>query len=279
MTTTTSIAERVHAMWASVAPQWGEHAEYVDARGAVITRAMLAAVDLRERDRVLELACGPGSVGLAAAAISNEVVVSDVAPEMVAIAEARARALGLAHVSGHTLDLEQIDEPDESYDVVFCREGLMFATDHAVAAAEIHRILRIGGRAAISVWGPRERNPWLGLVFDAVSAQLGMQVPPPGIPGPFSLADETELRRIIKAAGFAEVDVAALDVPLHSDSFDEWWSRTTALAGPLAQIVASLPPEAAHALATRVRNDVAPYATPSAGLEIPGFVLLATARR
>jgi hypothetical protein len=155
----------------------------------------------------------------------------------------------------------------------------MFASDHAAAASEIRRVLRPGGRAAISVWGPREQNPWLGLVFDAVSAQLGMPLPPPGIPGPFALADEAELSRLLTSVGLADVGVTALDVPLRAESFDEWWNRTTALAGPLAHIVASLPPEATNALSDRVRSDVAPYSTATGGLEIPGLVLLATARR
>ena len=48
---------------------------------------------------------------------------------------------------------------------------------------EIRRVLRPGGRVALAVWGPRDRNPWLGVVFDAVSAQIGAPVPPPGVPG------------------------------------------------------------------------------------------------
>ncbi len=73
----------------------------------------------------------------------------------------------------------------------------MFVPDPARAAGEIRRVLRPGGRVAVAVWGPRERNPWLGLVFDAVSAQTGPPVPPPGIPGPFSLDDAADARRLL----------------------------------------------------------------------------------
>ncbi len=174
---------------------------------------MLARTELRPGERVLELACGPGGVGLAAARLvapGGEVVLSDVAAEMTAIAAARAEALGLGNVATRVLDLEDIDEPDAAYDAVLCREGLMFATDHARAAAELHRVLRPGGRAAISVWGPPERNPWLALVFAAVGEQIGRPVPPPGVPTPFSLGGAGALLTLLAGAGFADVRVDEL---------------------------------------------------------------------
>src|SRR3954465_5359812 len=92
----------LHAMWASAAPSWGEHADYVDTRGAVVAEAMLAAARLQAGERVLELACGPGGVGIAAATIvgpNGAVVLSDVAPEMTAIAAERAKAAGFTNVT------------------------------------------------------------------------------------------------------------------------------------------------------------------------------------
>src|SRR3954468_20514077 len=186
------LAAGLHAMWAAVAAGWGEHADYVDARSTILTERMLERAALRPGERVLELACGAGGLGMAAAervAPEGEVVLSDVAAEMTAIAARRADDRGLANVTTRELDLERIAEPDASYDAVLCREGLMFALEPARAVAEIRRVLRPEGRFAVAVWGPRERNPWLGLVMDAVSAEIGMPVPPPGIPGPFALDD------------------------------------------------------------------------------------------
>ena len=57
-----------HGMWAAVAPAWDEHSAYADARGAEVAERMLGLAELRPGDRVLELACGPGGLGLAAAA-------------------------------------------------------------------------------------------------------------------------------------------------------------------------------------------------------------------
>jgi enediyne biosynthesis protein CalE5 len=276
-----ALRARLHGMWAAVAGGWAEHADYVDARGAEATERLLELAAPRPGERVLELACGPGGLGLAAAkrvAPGGEVVLSDVAAGMTAIAAARADALGLTNVSTRELDLEHIDEPDGSYDVVLCREGLMFAPDPAGAAREMARVLRPGGRVALAVWGPRERNPWLGLVLDAVSAQLGKPVPPPGVPGPFSLDDGDRLAGLLSDATLDGVTVSELAVPLRARSFDEWWTRTSALAGPLASMLAALPDEARRSLRDRARAAIGDYETPD-GIEFPGVTLIAVARR
>jgi SAM-dependent methyltransferase len=271
---------RLHGMWAAVADGWAEHAEYADARGAEVAETMLGLTRPQPGERVLELACGPGGLGLAAAervGPAGAVVLSDVAAEMTAIAAARADGLGLSNVTTRELDLERIDQPDASYDVVLCREGLMFAPDPDRAAREIRRVLRPGGRVGVAVWGPRDRNPWLGVVFDAVSAQIGAPVPPPGIPGPFSLGDADRLAGLLAGAGLSDVVVSELPVPLRAASFEEWWARTSALAGPLAKILASLPDEAATAVRARAQAAVGAYETP-AGLEFPGVSLIASGR-
>lgn len=147
----------LHQTWSAVADGWAEHAEHVDTRAAELTQRLLARAAPKLGDRVLELACGAGGAGLSAAervGPLGEVVLSDFAAEMTAIASARATARRLGNVITRVLDLEQIAEPDGSFDVVLCREGLMLVPDPARAAREIHRVLRPGGRAAISVWGP-----------------------------------------------------------------------------------------------------------------------------
>ena len=278
-TTPDPLRAQLHEMWSGVAGAWAAHLAYIDARGQHITDRMLELSRPRPGERVLELACGTGGPGLDAAPLvapGGEVVISDFAAEMTAIAANRIAELGLRNASARVLDLEHIDEPDDSYDVVLCREGLMLVPDPARAAREIRRILRPGGRVVISVWGPRERNPWLGVVFDAVTEQLGVPTPPPGIPHPFSLADAGELRDVLAAAGLARVQVGELSTPYRAASVDEWWERTAALAGPLARRLAALPDDAARALRQRAAEAIGAYRTPT-GLEIPGVCLVASA--
>jgi SAM-dependent methyltransferase len=276
-----ALRTQLHGMWASVAPAWAEHADYADTRGAAITSRLLELSAPRPGERVLELACGAGGVGIAAAELvgpAGEVVLSDVASEMTTIAAGRAAVLGLGNVRTLQLDLDDLAQPDQAYDVVLCREGLMFALDPAHAVAEIRRILRPGGRVAVAVWGPRARNPWLGVMFDAVGAQLGTPVPPPGVPGPFALDDPGRLARLLAGAELSDVVVTEVPTPLRDTSFDAWWTRTAALAGPLARRLAALPEHARGQLRARLAEAVRPYQTPT-GLDFPGVSLVAAGRR
>jgi SAM-dependent methyltransferase len=271
----------LRAMWASAAPSWGEQADYVDTRGVAVTEAMLDAARLQSGERVLELACGPAGVGIAAAAIvgpNGVVVLSDVAPEMTAIAAGRAKDAGLTNVTVREMDLERIDYPEASFDAVLCREGLMLVPDPATAVRECYRVLRPGGHAAFAVWGPRERNPWLGVLFDAITSETGVPVPPPGIPGPFSLEAPGALGELLVGAGFSGTDVREVQTPMKASSVDDWWSVVPSLAGPIARVLASLPAEVSAAIHARADVAMQRFAT-SDGYELPGVSVLGVGTR
>ncbi len=280
------IRNRVHHMWGSVAESWGEHGDHVEQRAEVVTRRMIDAVTPVPGDEVLELACGAGGLGLAIVdqvTPGGRVVLSDVAPEMVAIASTRAarraQVGGAAtQVKAQVLDLEQIDMPDDSFDIVVCREGLMFALDPVRAACEIARVLRPGGRAAIAVWGPRDLNPWLGVLADAVQEHTGTSVPPPGTPGPFSLGAEGALEATLTAAGLEQVSVQPIDVPTLDASFDDYWQLRIDLAGPLKQRLAVLPARDMMAIREMVRERLSRYQTAD-GLRVPGLAYVGSSRR
>jgi SAM-dependent methyltransferase len=271
----------LRTMWASVATSWGELAEHVDAQGAVVAQAMLDLAGLQCGERVLELACGPGGVGMAAAAIvgpDGAVVLSDIAPGMTAIAAERARNAGLKNVTTREVDLERIDYPEAAFDKVLCRDGLMLVPDPASAAREVSRILRLDGRAVFAVWGPRDRNPWLGLLFDAITAQTGSPVPPPGIPGPFSLEAPGALGELLAGSGFSEINVREISTSMKVSSVDEWWSVVPSLAGPISRLLGSLPAEMNAAIRARVDMAMADFGTPD-GYELPRVSILGVGRR
>jgi SAM-dependent methyltransferase len=253
-------------MWDAVSGAWGAHADFIDLRAAPLTERMLELAALQPRDRVLELAAGAGGLGIAAAQRAGSVVISDIAPGMIAAASERTRGLG--NVETRVLDLEAIDEPDGSFDVVLCRDGLMLVADPARAAGEIRRV---GARFVLAVWGAPQRNPWLSTIFRVVSQETGIQVPPPGMPSPFSLADPDRLRAVLGDG----VTVEEVSVPYRAGSFDEWFSRSSVLAGPLAKRLAALPAPVLEGIRAKVREAASEYIT-AEGIQFPGLALVAT---
>jgi SAM-dependent methyltransferase len=193
---------------------------------------------------------------------------------MTAIAGERAAARNLTNVRATQIDMEKIGFPDASFDVVLCREGLMLAPDQAAAAREAHRVLVPGGRAVFAVWGPRDRNPWLGTLLDAITETLGIPVPPPGMPGPFSLADFGKLEELLGAAGFDGIAVRELATPMNASSFDEWWSVVPALAGPVGPLLAGQPADVGAAIRVRAEAALDQFRTEAGAFELPGLSLV-----
>jgi SAM-dependent methyltransferase len=231
-------------MWDSVAPGWEASAQFVDSQLALATESLLDAADVGEGDAVLDLAAGPGGAGLAAAervGPRGSVVLSDAAAEMVAVAARRAS--GQPQVSTAVYDQSEIEAEDGHFDAVISRHGLMFAEDPVGAVREAVRVLRGGGRYAAMTWGPRDLNPWLGLVLDAVGEQFGVPFPPPSIRGPFSLDDPELLRSALQDGGLTDVQTETVETPMHADSLEAWWERVPKLAGPLAIALAGMEPE------------------------------------
>ena len=121
------VARNAAAMWVSVAPSWRELAERVGTREAVVTQAMQDSAGRRRRHGVLDLACGPGAVGMAAAAVvgpDGEVVLSDVVPEMTAIAAYRAKTPDLQTSQRAKGTSSGSTNPESAFGAVLCREGL-----------------------------------------------------------------------------------------------------------------------------------------------------------
>jgi hypothetical protein len=111
------------------------------------------------------------------------------------------------------------------------------------------------------------------LLFDAITAQLGVEVPPPGVPGPFSLEARGALEELLLAAGFTDVAIREISTPMHTSSVDEWWLVVPSLAGPVAPLLASLPAEVSAAIRTHVDAAMAEFATTD-GYELPGVSIL-----
>jgi ubiquinone/menaquinone biosynthesis C-methylase UbiE len=157
---------------------------------------------------VLDVATGPGGVALAAAAAvgpRGRVLATDLAPEWQEVVEAACSEAGVTNVAFRAMGAEALELPDTSFDVVFCKLGLMFVPDPVRALGEMRRVLRPGGRLGIMVWSTADKVAHHGIAARALAAhgpQLGFEI---RLPGPLELGEPGLIERCVAAAGFKEI--------------------------------------------------------------------------
>lgn len=180
------------------------------------TRVLLARVLAQPGERVLDLACGTGSVARQVAPLvgeSGHVVALDLNAEMLAVGMAQPVPQG-ATIDWREGDATNLELREQEFDLVLCQQGLQFFTDRAGALHGMRRVLRDSGRVGISVWQSLHRHPLYKALFIATARHLNIAVTDVDIA--FSLSDADELYRLLESAGFQDIEVrtSALDIRL-----------------------------------------------------------------
>jgi SAM-dependent methyltransferase len=168
---------------------------------------LLASARVAPADHVLDVGCGCGEStrDAARAARDGRALGVDLSARMLDRAQERAAAEGLTNVEFVQADAQVHPFPGEAFDLAMSRFGAMFFGDPVAAYTNIARALRPQGRLALLVWQSLAENEWLQVLRAALAAGRDLPVPPTGAPGPFGLADPDTDRRILGAAGFADV--------------------------------------------------------------------------
>jgi SAM-dependent methyltransferase len=210
------------------------------------TEAVLEAAQLKPGMRVLDLASGVGEPAIAeaeAAGPTGHVTGTDVGPGMIAFAAELAKKKGLGNIDFRVADVESLPFPDNSFDVVSSRFGVMFFVDQVKAFRECLRVLKPGGRVSFVVWGTREQ-PFLGSTIGILMKYVEAPKPDPDAPHAFMFGERGLLTSKLKAAGFAEAREEVRNVKAHWDgTAEEYWQQFTEVAAPFRPLIAKLTPD------------------------------------
>ena len=164
---------------------------------------LLDIADIREGEKILDIACGTGLVSFRAAALagkSGSVVATDISDKMVAIATSLATENGIENISFRQMDAEKLDFADNNFDIVLCALGFMYVPDVSKALEEMLRVLKPGGKAVAAVWGSRENCGW-SEIFPIVDKRVASEV----CPMFFNLGSGKMLDLHFSKAGFENV--------------------------------------------------------------------------
>ena len=176
-------------------------------RGAVVSMAgtgnPFALGDIRPGEHVVDCGSGAGADALIAARLAGptgHVIGVDMTPEMLTTARANAEEAGFTNVEFREGLLEALPVETGWADVVISNGVLNLVPDKAAALAEMHRVLRPGGRLqaadivlerAVSATSKQDVSLWTGCIAGGLLAE--------------------ELLALIAAAGFADVELVRGD--------------------------------------------------------------------
>jgi len=160
-----ALKARQRAAWSS-----GDYA-IVGTTLQIVGEELCEALDVRAGQRVLDVAAGNGNASLAAARRWCEVVATDYVPALLERARERAAAERL-DITFREADAEALPFPDSSFDVVVSTFGVMFTPDQEMAASELTRVVKSGGKIGLANWTP---EGFIGQVFKTI----GRHLPPP----------------------------------------------------------------------------------------------------
>ena len=225
-----AMKQQARATWA--AGDFDAVADFIWEAGGVAAEA----ADCGPSDRVLDIAAGSGNAAIQAAQRGADVVASDLTPELFVPGRRRAEAVGV-DLEWVEADAEDLPFEDAVFDVALSTFGIMFAPRQSVAAAELARVVKPGGRIALCSWQP---IGFVGEMFRTIAVFL---TPPPPVEGPpvrWGTEDGAHelLDNVFEISCEPRILVQRYDAPL-----DEMTDHFMARFGPMVMARRALEPE------------------------------------
>ncbi|MEO5944996.1 MAG: methyltransferase domain-containing protein [Ferruginibacter sp.] len=186
-------------------------------------------------DIVLDVAAGTGEPGLTIAAMltGGKVISTDLSEDMLAVAKEKAAARNIKNFETKIADVSELPFDDNSFDAISCRFGFMFFPDMQLAANEMVRVLKPGGRIATAVWNGPQKNFWVTSIMGNINKNMQLQPPPAGAPSMFRCAADGLMQQIFKDAGLKNISQTEIESALKMDDNEMFWKMHTEVGAPI----------------------------------------------
>ncbi len=249
------IREQQKQTWDTFAPGWKKWDDFVMNMIRPAGDEIIRQLNLKETDVVLDVATGTGEPGLSIAAIvkKGKVTGIDLSPVMLAVARENALKKDITNYETVESDVTKMPFADATFDAISCRFGFMFFPDMLMAAKEMVRVLKPGGRIAITVWGPPANNFWVTSIMGPIMKNMQLPQPPAGSPGIFRCANPDEMINLFKKAGFKNISQKEINGKAEMESFDFYWTYMNDVAGPIVEAMS----KADDAMRIKIKQEIA----------------------
>jgi ubiquinone/menaquinone biosynthesis C-methylase UbiE len=248
------IREQQKASWNKFSPGWKKWDELMMDFLKPMGDEIITLLNPKTTDVVLDIAAGTGEPGLTIATMvtNGKVIITDLSDDMLAIARENALLRGITNIETKACDVCELPFEDNTFDAISCRFGFMFFPDMLLAAKEMARVLKPGGRIATAVWNGPEKNFWITAAMGTINRNMELPPPPPGSPGMFRCAKDGLIADLFQQAGLKNTKQVEVTGQLNSNTADNYWNLMTEVAAP---IVAALS-KADYIMKTKIKTEV-----------------------
>ena len=249
-----TISDEQKETWNKVAYSWKKWDEFTMNFLRPMGDAIIKALDIKTNDVTLDIASGTGEPAFSIAAIAEggKVHATDLSEEMLAIAQAYAQERDIKNIEFKVADVSNLPFSDNFFDKISCRMGFMFFPDMQLAANEMFRVCKNGGKAAICVWAAPEKNDWSTTMTKALSKHIEMPKPSTDAPGMFRCAEPGFIKKLFKNAGFKNVKEETISGKIDFETSQNYWLNRT----EMSETTISLLNKVDEVTINKIKNDL-----------------------
>ena len=164
--------------------------------------ALLDAAGVDGDTTLLDVCCGPGMVTGAATTRGARATGLDFSAAAIALARTRVEAAEFVEGNAQALPFD-----DDAFDAAVCGFGLIHLPDATRGLAEMVRIVRPGGRIAVSVWEPPAPGNGFGLLYGSIRAHADLNVDLPHGPDFFQFSDDARMIELLRGVGLRDIEL------------------------------------------------------------------------
>ena len=267
-------------VWRESAQYWTRHSDTIHQMFVPLTRALIERAGIVAGQNVLDVAGGAGEPSLTIAEAvgpGGTVTCTDGVAEMVEAARAEAERRGISNIQFRQCAADSLPFPDESFDVVVSRLGVMFFPVEAFR--EMLRVLKPGGRLAFAVWGKSDVNPFCYVVTRVMEQHVKSPAADPDAPNAFRFAEPGTLAGVMTQAGAIDVEerIVSFDIaaPISSRQF---WTIRSQTSDTLREKLSKLSADEQAQIAVEVEQAAQEF-FPSNQMKFPAQFLIATGNK
>jgi ubiquinone/menaquinone biosynthesis C-methylase UbiE len=268
--------------WQESAKYWAQHRDTIHLMFTPLTQVLVETARIQEGQNVLDVAGGAGDPSLTIAGLvgpTGHVTYTDAVAQMVETARSEASRRGFDNVEFHQCLADALPFPENSFDVVVSRLGVMLFPDPLAAVREMLRVLKPNGRLAFAVWHQSELNPFCYVVTNVIDQYIKSAPIGPDEPSAFRFAEPGKLAAVMKHGGAVEVDdfVFSFDIAAPISALQFWLMRSQT-SDTLRQKLAQLSSDEQAVVTAKIKHGVQEF-FPDDQMKFPARMIIATGKK